>query len=122
MRMTPIFSIIIPAKDRPDPLSSCLSSLSKLNYSTDNYEVLVVDDGSENSMAGICERFAGELPIRFLRQSVSHGPAASRNKGAENAQGKYLLFLDDDCFVDPHWLKSYETGFTKLNKKFHDYF
>jgi len=116
--MKPIFSVIIPTKDRPELLSSCLSSLTQLDYSTENYEVIVIDDGSENTVTGICEQFDGEIPLQLFRQPISGGPAAARNTGGKNAIGKYLIFLDDDCFVDPQWLKSYVAGFRFLLKIF----
>jgi len=96
-------------------LLACLSSLCKLEYSKENFEVLVVDDGSDNSLAGISSRFIGVFPIQFLRHAVSRGPAAARNTGADQAQGKYLVFLDDDCFVDQGWLAAFEASFSILS-------
>jgi len=113
--MNPLFSIVIPTKDRPELLAACLTGLSQLDYPRENYEVLVVDDGSESSMFGVCEQFLNKFTIEYFRQVVSSGPAAARNFGAENALGRYLVFLDDDCSVDPKWLGAYEAGFSKID-------
>lgn len=114
--MAPQYSIIIPTKDRPEILSACLASLEKLENTSGSFEVIIVDDGSDKKLDEITEQFASAFPIQLYRQTQPQGPAAARNKGAENAQGKYLIFLDDDCSVDPHWLHAYDNGFATLKK------
>lgn len=113
--MSPLFSIIIPTKDRPQMLLACLASLSRLDFSRDEFQVIVVDDGSQTSPVSICDGFLDKLPIHLLRQPVSLGPASTRNQGAEWAQGKYLVFLDDDCIVAPQWLRAFAADFTKTD-------
>nr|MBN1230030.1 glycosyltransferase [Anaerolineae bacterium] len=117
MSENPYFSVIIPTHNRPESLSVCLLSLCKLDYPTDRWEVIVVDDGSTVALSAVFKRVEHLLPLKALRQQVSRGPAAARNLGAQNARGHYLVFLDDDCFVDPQWLKNYEACLSKQKKE-----
>lgn len=101
--MFPFFSIIIPSYNRPQQLQQCLGSLTRLSYPKDKFEVIVVDDGSPEKVAGIVEPFAGPLDIHLLRQENA-GPASARNNGAQRARGHYLAFIDDDCQPSADWL------------------
>lgn len=96
-------SIIIPSYCRPRQLTSCLDSLTRLDYSKDDFEVIVVDDGSPMRLDAVVERFQSSLRIRLIRQE-NQGPAVARNTGVNAAQGKVLAFIDDDCLADAPWL------------------
>jgi len=97
------FSVVIPAHNRPRRLIECLAAISMLAYTVTRYEVIVVDDGSDESMEPAVAPFLGRMNIALLRQSHS-GPARARNAGAAAARGKYVAFTDDDCRPDPGWL------------------
>jgi len=97
------FSVVIPAHNRPRRLIECLAAISMLAYPVTRYEVIVVDDGSDESMEPAVAPFLGRMNIALLRQSHS-GPARARNAGAAAARGKYVAFTDDDCRPDPGWL------------------
>ena len=99
-----LFSVIIPTYNRPDRLEECLQSLTVLNYPRDRFEVIVVDDGSDTSLAPIIALFRADLAILCVRQPNA-GPAAARNTGAANARGEYLAFIDDDCTPAQDWLQ-----------------
>lgn len=101
------FSIIIPTYNRPDSLKECLDSISQLAYQKEKFEVIIVDDGSTESMNSIVNIFEKELNIHCLRQNNT-GPAMARNNGAEIAKGKYLVFTDDDCQMDNNYLTNLE--------------
>ncbi len=66
----------------------------------------MVDDGSENPPAAEVRMFEEQLAIRLIEMSPNAGPASARNAGAAQAQGTYLVFIDDDCIPDPGWLQS----------------
>ena len=102
-----VFSIVIPTFNRAEHLARCLDSIRALNYPRNEFEVIVVDDGSpESGEAGI-QQFRRELSISYCR--IEHGgPAAARNYGAEQARGKFLAFVDDDCSPLPSWLSAME--------------
>jgi GT2 family glycosyltransferase len=98
-------SVVIPTRDRPQRLLETLTALVSAGDAAVAWEALVVDDGGA---AGSLER-ARELvvargaPVRLLSQP-SRGPAAARNRGAREASGRVLVFLDDDMIVSSGFL------------------
>lgn len=105
MDKTNFFSIIIPTYNRPQELTACLQSLTKLDYPHNLFEVevIVVDDGSEKSLETTVKPFQKLLNLTLISQPNS-GPAIARNTGVKYAKGKFVVFTDDDCLVDVHWL------------------
>lgn len=103
-QQTAFFSIIIPTYNRPEKLADCLQSLSHLDYPCDQFEVIVVDDGSKTPLQPVVSIFLDRLDVTLLKQTNT-GPAAARNAGAERARGEYLAFIDDDCTPHPDWLQ-----------------
>ncbi|MGD9852432.1 MAG: glycosyltransferase family 2 protein [Nitrospirales bacterium] len=101
--LTPIVSIIIPTYNRPDQLSSCLQAIDRLTYPRDRFEVIVVDDGSRVPLNSTVEHFSHRMAIKLVSQNNS-GPAIARNRGADEAKGEILAFIDDDCTPSPGWL------------------
>jgi GT2 family glycosyltransferase len=108
----PVFSIIIPTYNRLDRLANCLQCLGRLDYPRERFEVIVVDDGSSEPVDEVVASFTGALPLRLIRQTNA-GPAAARNTGARAAIGKYLVFTDDDCMPDRHWLRELDRVFAE---------
>ena len=96
-------SIVVPTYRRPEQLARCLQALAELEYPTDRYEVVVVDDGSAEPDATRIASICLEAGARLERQARS-GPAAARNRGARAARGEFIAFLDDDCAPSPDWL------------------
>jgi len=107
---SPLFSIIIPTYQRTEPLRRCLEGITRLDFPRNNFEVIVVDDGSPVSPEEILLPFTDCLEIILLNSSHA-GPAAARNKGAARANGEFLVFTDDDCIPVPDWLKTYSKWF-----------
>lgn len=105
----PFFSIIIPTYNRQQQLTRCLESLTQLDYPRQDFEVIIVDDGSHVAF-DIPVSFQNQINITLLRQSNS-GPATARNTGAAKARGKYIAFTDDDCTPAPNWLKTLTNQF-----------
>ena len=106
MTETPItFSIIIPTYNRPERLKTCLDSLLNLDYPPDNFEIIIVDDGSNQPLDTLVNPYQNQLNLTLIRQNNS-GPAKARNTGANAAQGEYLAFTDDDCTLDQKWLSA----------------
>ena len=87
-------SIIIPVYNAEDYLSRCLDSI--LNQAMNSYEVILVDDGSTDSSALICDRYSATDP-RFRTVHKSNGGVSSaRNAGLNLAKGEYIMFVDSD--------------------------
>lgn len=85
------FSVIIPIYNREHLIRETLSSVLEQEF--DDYEVIVVDDGSTDQSAAVVEAYP--QPVRLIRQR-NMGPGVARNAGTEAAQGEYLVLLDSD--------------------------
>jgi len=101
------FSIVTPSCGRAESLERLLQATSRLDYPSDRFEVILVDDGSPVPLDGTVAPYRGRLRLRLLRQE-NRGPGAARNVGAREAAGRYLAFTDDDCAPDAGWLKGIE--------------
>jgi len=106
-REKPRYSIVIPTYNRPESLRSCLSGIVAMACDRSNYEVIVVDDASDHDTAVVVDEFRGDLNLRVLHQEENQGPASARNRGAREACGDYLFFLDDDCIPCRDWLPAF---------------
>jgi glycosyltransferase involved in cell wall biosynthesis len=102
-------SIIIPTFNGASRIGYCLDSLVKQTTGRD-VEILVVDDGSTDNTANVVRDYS---PVRLITQANA-GPASARNRGALEAQGKILLFTDDDCVPMPDWLEAMLEPFKDL--------
>ncbi|SMO73361.1 Glycosyltransferase, catalytic subunit of cellulose synthase and poly-beta-1,6-N-acetylglucosamine synthase [Saccharicrinis carchari] len=92
----PKYSVIIPVYNRPHELDELLHSLTLVNYK--DFEVIVVEDGSQRSSKDICAHYKNKLNLRYEYQNNT-GPGPARNTGAGLAQGDYFLFFDSDCLI-----------------------
>ena len=97
--MTPFFSVVIPVYNRADLLRATLQSV--LSQSEQDFEIVVVDDGSSDHPGRVAEEFC-DARIIFMRQE-NRGGGAARNTGIDHARGRFIAFLDsDDCFLPHH--------------------
>jgi GT2 family glycosyltransferase len=98
-------SVVIPTRDRPERLLETLSALVSAADPALDWEAVVVDDGGTTVSLEPARALAKETgaPLRFLSQP-SRGPAAARNRGARDARGRVLVFLDDDMVTAPGFL------------------
>lgn len=88
------FSIIISAYNVEKYIGECIESILSQSYK--NYEILIVDDGSDDKTGQIVEKYAeNEVRIKLYHQQNS-GPSRARNTGINKAQGEYMLFMDSD--------------------------
>lgn len=98
-------SIIIPTFNRKESLLRTLDSLSHQTYPAEHFEVIVVDDGGSDGTEAIAQ-YPYPYRLRYVRQA-NQGAAAARNSGAAKAQGKILIFLDDDITVVPQFISNF---------------
>ena len=93
-----MISVVVPTRDRPQPLEECLAALVRQSAAP---EIVVVDDGS-TAPAETEAVVARHPPARLVRLD-GRGPAAARNAGARAAGGDILCFIDDDCVAEETW-------------------
>lgn len=86
-------SVIIPNRNGAQTIDKCLEAAFRSRY--DNFEVIVVDDCSEDNSVEIIRRY----PCRLIRLPEHSGAAAARNAGAREARGEVLFFIDSDCIM-----------------------
>jgi glycosyltransferase involved in cell wall biosynthesis len=95
----PFFSVIIPVYNRAHALAAAIESVRAQSFQ--DFEIIVVDDGSKDDPRAVAESF-GDPRIRFIRQANAGGGAA-RNTGMDAARGQFVAPLDsDDAFLTHH--------------------
>ncbi len=100
-------SVIVPAYNAEADLPYLLDSLSRQNC--DDFEIIVVDDCSQDGTAKIVTRYDCSL----IQLTKNHGPAHCRNIGAEKARGDILAFTDSDCRVAINWIETIQKSFLR---------
>lgn len=99
-----MFSIIVPIYNTEQYLEECLDSILKQEY--DNYECVLVNDGSTDSSAEICKTYCNK-DMRFkLLEQKNRGLSAARNVGIRYAEGEFIVLLDSDDFLKKEALKN----------------
>ncbi len=94
-------SVIIPVYNGEQTIRGCLDALCNQAYPTDQYEIIVVDDASQDETGEIVKQYSN---VRLIRQK-RNGPASARNLGARKARYKILLFTDADCIPQANWIR-----------------
>ena len=102
--MQPLVSIIIPVYNADKYLASCMESA--INQTYNNIEIILVDDGSQDSCPAICDGYSTEYKNVSVIHQKNIGPSGARNKGLKNAQGKYIYFLDSDDYICENTIKT----------------
>lgn len=107
----PEISVIIPSKDNPDVLRTCISSIrekTELDMGDGRHltvEIIVVDNGSNTENRGVLEQMAQQYAFRYQYEPMPFNFSKMCNLGAQKARGGYLLFLNDDMeIIQPDWL------------------
>lgn len=111
------FSLIIPVYNRPEEINELLNSLLLLDYKN-NFEVVIVEDGSSIPCENEIELFKSKLDISYYFKPNS-GPGDSRNFGMQKAKGDYFIIFDSDCIIPPNYLSEVEKA---LNLEYVDCF
>jgi glycosyltransferase involved in cell wall biosynthesis len=95
------FSIIIPVYNAENTLKRCLDSI--LNQSYNNYEIILVNDGSKDNSENICLNYSNQYKnVKYVKKE-NGGASSARNKGIDEANGDYILFVDSDDYVDSNY-------------------
>lgn len=102
----PLFSVIIPTRDRPERLAACLAGLARQEAVSSRIEVLVVPDGYDPAAAAVVQAAQRDLPVRLL-PTDRLGPAHAKNLGLAEARGELILLLNDDVIPEPGLLSAH---------------
>lgn len=98
-----IFSLILPTYNMEKYLEKCLNSI--LNQTCNDYEVIIIDDGSTDASAEIAKKYV-ECDSRFKLMSFENGGlSTARNRGIKAANGEYIIFIDPDDTIRPELLE-----------------
>lgn len=105
------FSILIPFRNESEHLPILLQSLSKLNYPTSHFEVICIDDHSDDNSSRLITNFKEShpnFPIRLLNSSIPSKKAALEY-GISHTQHDWIVTTDADCIIPLNWLEAYNT-------------
>jgi len=99
------YSVILPTFGRPDDVNEFLESLTKQDYK--NFEVIIVDATLNDVVKLVADNFSGKLNLTYFYEK-GLGISDSRNLGVKHSKGDYVVFIDSDCVVPPHYFSEIE--------------
>ena len=99
----PHLTVAIASYNRRRELAGALEAISAQSYPAERFEAVVVLDGSTDGSAELVRSLPAPYPLRLVEQD-NRGLGASRNRGAREASGPIVVFLDDDAFPEPDFL------------------
>lgn len=100
----PRISVIIPVYNVSKYIRECLDSV--INQTFDDWEGILIDDGSSDGSGSICDEYAArDHRFRVIHQE-NQGLVAARNRGLPTAKGDYIAWVDSDDIVHPQWLEA----------------
>jgi glycosyltransferase involved in cell wall biosynthesis len=104
--MNMIASVIIPTHNRCASLKRMLENLEEQSFPQQNFEVIVVADGCKDDTANTVKNYKAPFHL-LLFELPGLGAASARNKGAAQANGRYLVFVDDDMELSPNFIEEH---------------
>lgn len=107
-----MLSVIIPTRNRCKLLQNQLESLAAQTLPFEEFEVIVVDNGSSDNTTGIVKKFTHRLVNLRYFQEFEPGLHAGRHRGLKEAKGEILVYTDDDIRASPTWLEAISENFS----------
>ena len=98
-------SFILPVYNVEPYLEKCIKSLRDKEMPLEEYEIIVINDGSPDNSENLVRKLQNEIPNILLINQENKGVSVARNRGIESATGEYLVFIDPDDYVNPNLLK-----------------
>ena len=99
-----LFSVIVPVYNAEKYLEQCIESILKQDFS--DFELILVDDGSTDGSADICDRYAADERVAVIHKQ-NGGSVSARNTGIEASSGEYLCFVDSDDYIAQDFLRNF---------------
>jgi glycosyltransferase involved in cell wall biosynthesis len=108
MASTPRVSVVVATRNRAERLRNLLAGLRSQTLDPGEFEVVVVDDASDDGTPGYLAGPGAEGALRLERLTLERnmGRAAARERGWRTARAPLVAFIDDDCVPDPRWLEA----------------
>lgn len=101
-----MISVIVPVYNVGKHLEKCINSV--LNQTKDDWELILVNDGSKDNSLDICKKYAKVDNRIKVFDKENGGVSSARNMGLDNVQGDYILFVDGDDFIEPDLFEDFE--------------
>lgn len=121
------FSVIIPVYNVELYLNNCLDSVLNQDIEKDQYEIILIDDGSTDGSAKICNKYKSQYKNIIFISQENRGVSAARNRGLMEAKGKYIVFIDSDDYIKVNVLsklydkmEKYELDVLAVNSAMHE--
>lgn len=105
MNKVPHISVIMPVYNAEKTLSKCIESI--LNQKFTDFELIIINDGSNDKSQSVCEKYAAQDSRIKLLVQQNKGVSAARNNGLDNVRGKYICFVDADDWVEDEYLSAF---------------
>ncbi|MBK7980007.1 MAG: glycosyltransferase [Ignavibacteriae bacterium] len=114
----PTCTVIVAARNEEKNILECLKSLDELIYTKNKLEIILVDDFSDDQTKNIIENFIADKPIFKLIQPIKNfgeikGKARAIANGIDVSKGEIIFTTDADCVVNPNWIKTLASYYTK---------
>ncbi len=110
-------TVQICSRNRKDLLKRALQALFVQTYPVEKYEIVIVDDGSEDGTSEMVNEMIETSPCSLILITQQHeGLSAGRNKAIKKASGEYIIFIDDDIIADEHFIEEHMKSHAKYPK------
>lgn len=100
--MSTFVSVVVPVYNVKKYLNKCVNSIIAQTY--DNYEVLLIDDGSTDGSSEMCDKFAAQYEKISVYHKENGGLSAARNYANKYLKGEYIVYIDSDDYVEPDYI------------------
>jgi cellulose synthase/poly-beta-1,6-N-acetylglucosamine synthase-like glycosyltransferase len=118
----PNISVVVPARNEEKNIYRCVESLMSSNYPADKFEIIAVNDRSNDSTGSLLDKLAMKFknlkPIHLTEDNKENnlkGKPGALQAGIDVANGDYILMTDADCAVNPDWMKTLAASFINHN-------
>ncbi len=107
-------SVVVPVYNMEKYLTRCMDTL--LNQTTDDMEIILIDDGSKDKSGVMCDEYAEKYSdLVRVAHKINDGLSSARNAGIEIAKGQYVIFPDPDDWVEPNYISRFIELYDKYN-------
>ncbi|PKM91652.1 hypothetical protein CVU82_00365 [Candidatus Falkowbacteria bacterium HGW-Falkowbacteria-1] len=96
----PFVSVVVPVFNDEKRIGKCIESLISQSYPKDKYEIIIVDNNSNDGTVEIVKKY----PVKILHENNIQSSYAARNLGIKNSKGEIIAFTDSDCIADKNWI------------------